>query len=249
MVAPVFIAPPEALAAAVVGGSVEISGDEGRHAVTVRRLHVGEPIDVVDGHGRRASGRVGGVGGKDRLTVTVETIVDEVPPQPRVIVVQALLKSDRAETTVELLSEVAAEVVIPWAAARSVAVWREEKAQRGVEKWRRAAAEAGKQSRRSRFLDVLELHHTAAVCALVAGASLAIVLHEEAVDRLPALTWPSTGDLVLIVGPEGGITPGEWDEFVAAGAQSARMGDSVMRASTAGTAAAAVVLAATGRWS
>ena len=77
---------------------------------------------------------------------------------------------------------------------------------------------------------------------------MAIVLHEEAVERLPALTWPKTGDLVLIVGPEGGIAPGEWDDFVAAGAQSARMGDSVMRASTAGTAAAAVVLAATGRW-
>jgi 16S rRNA (uracil1498-N3)-methyltransferase len=142
--------------------------------------------------------------------------------------------------------------VVPWSAARSVAVWKGEKASRGTEKWRTTAREAAKQSRRAFVPEVRALASTADVVALlrstVAGGGTALVLHEAASLRMASLKPSTSGDVVLVVGPEGGIADDELAAFADAGALTARLGPSVLRTSTAGTVAAAVVLAAVGRW-
>jgi len=234
------------------GAVVVLEGAEGRHAVSVRRITVGETVLVGDGFGTVVEAEAIGVVGRDRLEARVVSVVVHEPPSPRVIVVQALPKGERGDLSVELLTEVGADVVVPWSASRSVAVWKGEKAQRGVEKWRTTAREAAKQSRRPFVPEVDPLATTAEVVALVTAAAAsggtALVLHEAASLRMSSIRLQRTGDVVLVVGPEGGISDDEKAAFEAAGALSARLGPSVLRTSTAGAVAAAVVLASCGRW-
>ncbi|TAK68940.1 MAG: 16S rRNA (uracil(1498)-N(3))-methyltransferase [Actinomycetota bacterium] len=244
---PVFLVAPQVLDS-VAGGRIVLDGAEGRHAVTVRRLRVGEPVELVDGAGTRAHGVVAEVAGRDQLTVEVGRVHHEPPPQPRVVVVQALPKGDRGETAVETLTEVGADVIVPWAAARSVARWDVQRAERGLARWRASAREASKQARRARVPEVTGVASTAEVDQLLRSARLGLVLHESAALRLAAMRLPEAGDVVIVVGPEGGIDDDELAGFVAAGGLAVRLGPTVLRTSTAGTAAAAVVLAATGRW-
>ena len=251
MTAPFFLVEPASLATGA-GSIVTIDGPEGRHAASVRRLAVGERVLVGDGHGRVVDGAVSAVLGKDRVDVEVSSYVEHTPPAPRIVVVQALAKGDRSDLAIELLTEVGADVVVPWAASRSVAVWKGDKVVRGVQKWRVTAREAAKQSRRPWVPEVRGLAATSDVVALIraavdAGGSVA-VLHEAAASRLSDVALPRHGDVVLVVGPEGGIGGDELEAFADAGAHSVRLGPSVLRTSTAGAVAAALVLAATGRW-
>lgn len=251
MTAPFFLVPPGALTP-MIGGLVTVDGTEGRHAATVKRLEVGEPILVGDGAGHVVEGTVAEVVGKDRVDVRVTSYDEHPPPSPRVVVVQALAKGERGELSVELLTEVGVDVIVPWSASRSIAQWRGDKVDKGLERWRSTAREAAKQSRRPWVPVVEELMSTSAAAALVrdavSGRGTGIVLHEAASLRMASLRVPHQGDVVLVVGPEGGITDDERAAFESAGALSARLGPGVLRTSTAGTVAAAVILATTGRW-
>ena len=251
MTAPFFLVAPGALAP-MIGGLVTIEGSEGRHAATVKRLEVGEPVLVGDGAGHVVEGTVAAVVGKDRLDVRVTSYDEHPAPSPRVVVVQALAKGERGELAVELLTEVGVDVIVPWSASRSIAQWRGDKVDRGLERWRSTAREAAKQSRRPWVPDVRDLASTSAVVSLVreavAGRGTAVVLHEAATLRMASLRVPHEGDVVLVVGPEGGITDDERNAFESAGALCARLGPGVLRTSTAGTVAAAVILASTPRW-
>jgi 16S rRNA (uracil1498-N3)-methyltransferase len=251
MTAPFFLVEPSALPS-TVGDIVTIDGPEGRHAATVRRLEVGEAVRVGDGRGRVVEGQVLAVLGRDRVDVEVASYVEHPAPSPRVVVVQALAKGDRSDLAVELATEVGVDVVVPWAASRSIAVWKGEKAERGVEKWRATAREAAKQSRRPFVPEVRGLASTADVAAriraVVDRGGVAAVLHESASHRIDALALPRSGDIVLVVGPEGGIGGDELELFADAGARAVRLGPSVLRTSTAGAVAAALVLQRSGRW-
>ncbi|CAB4846597.1 unannotated protein [freshwater metagenome] len=251
MTAPFFLVASDALGS-VLGSVVVIDGAEGRHAATVRRLAVGERVMVGDGDGAVVDGVVSAVVGRDRVEVTVSTHTLHVRPVPQVVVVQALAKGERAELSVELLTEVGVDSVVPWSAQRSVAQWRGEKAERGVEKWRATAREATKQSRRPFVPAIRALASTPAVAAMVgevvSAGGTALVLHEDADRRLAAMGGPWRGDVILVVGPEGGITDAERAMFENSGAISVRLGPSVLRTSTAGAVAASVVLSSCGRW-
>ena len=240
-----FLAP--ALDDAVVGGEVRITGTEAHHAAQVLRVRPGELIDVVDGAGRRVHGDVTSAE-RSHVTIRVISVIDEPDPRPRLTVVQALAKSDRGERAVETLTEVGVDVIVPWAAAHSVVRWDSERSRRGVDRWRSTAHAAGKQARRARLPHVTDVHVTDEVARLVSTATLALVLDEEAGTPLSAYDVPADGDVILIVGPEGGVSDTEREVFAAAGALPARLGPTVLRTSTAGTVAAGIVLSSTGRW-
>jgi 16S rRNA (uracil1498-N3)-methyltransferase len=242
---PVHLAPD--LAGAEVGGQVVVTGDEAHHAVAVRRLRLGERVALTDGRGARAEATVAGTG-KRELTLTLESLERVPRPAPDVTVVQALPKGDRGELAVEVLTEVGVDTVVPWAAARSVAVWRGERAEKSLARWRVTAREAAKQSRRAWFPEVAPLARTAELAGLVAEADLALVLHGSAPEPLAGLEIPATGRIVLVVGPEGGLTDDEVALLAGAGAHVCRLGDEVLRTSTAGVAAVAALLANTPRW-
>ncbi len=249
MTAPVFVLAPDDLASVVVGSVVSISGDEGRHAVTVRRMAEGEVIDIVDGAGRRVTGRVAAVVGKHTLAVEAVEIVDEPVPALRVTVIQALAKGDRGELAVGQLTEIGVDEIVPWSAEHSVVHWRGDRADKSAHRWTDAITAAAKQSRRARFPVLAPLATTAQVSDRIAAAAVAVVLHEAATDPISAITVPAGGDLLVIVGPEGGISPDELTDFTARGARVARLGPTVLRTSSAGLAAVAVLLATTPRWS
>ena len=243
---PVHVVP--SLDGVAVGSAVEVTGDEAHHAVAVRRLRVGESVVLTDGAGRSVTGEVADTR-KRVFTVTVASVHDAERPQPELVVVQALPKGDRGELAVEVLTEIGAARIVPWAAARSVAVWKGERAVKSLARWRSTAREAAKQARRSWFPEVTDLATTADVAALLGTAALGVVLHEDASRSLAGLEVPTSGPVVVVVGPEGGLTDEEVASFVAAGATSVRLGAEVLRTSTAGLAAASALLARTPRWS
>ncbi|REE99297.1 16S rRNA (uracil(1498)-N(3))-methyltransferase [Thermomonospora umbrina] len=244
MTAPVFLTEPGRLAA----DRVVLDGPEGRHAVTVRRLRPGERVDLTDGAGLLAECVVTEVSGKDRLTVEVLSRQAHEPPRPRLVVVQALPKGDRGELAVETMTEVGVDEIVPWQAARCVTRWRPDRVDKALDRWRSTAREAAKQSRRPRLPEIPGPATTPQVAARLSAASCALVLHESATTPLRTVQPPTDGDIVIVVGPEGGLTDEELHDFTAAGAVAVRLGPTVLRTSTAGTAAAAVLLTLTGRW-
>ncbi|HWI42982.1 MAG TPA: 16S rRNA (uracil(1498)-N(3))-methyltransferase [Nocardioides sp.] len=235
------------LAGVAAGDPVTVEGEEAHHAVVVRRLRVGEAVLLADGAGRVVTGTVSGTT-KRSFTVVADDVTDHPEPQPRFTVVQALPKGDRGELAVEVLTEIGVARIVPWAAERSVAVWKGERAAKSHAKWQATAREAAKQARRSWHPDVRPLASTEEVAAMVAEADLAMVLHEEASAPLGDLQVPQAGEILLVVGPEGGLTDQEVGRFAAAGATPVLLGAEVLRTSTAGIAAVAALLSRTPRW-
>ena len=227
---------------------VVLSGAEGRHAATVRRLRPGERADVADGAGLVAECVVVGPapGG---LELTVQARRQVPRPDPSITVVQAIPKGDRGELAVEEMTEVGVDRIVPWAAARCVPVWQGARGERSLAKWRLTAREAAKQSRRAWLPEVTDSASAELVAQLIAKAALAIVLEPGADAGLGRLSLPESGDLLVVVGPEGGITGEESAAFQAAGAVACRLGPTVLRTSTAGAVAAAILLTRSGRWS
>lgn len=237
------------------GALVELTGEEAHHAVAVRRLRVGEPVALTDGAGSRALGDVEATG-KRLLAVRVHQVEQVAAAQPSFTVVQALPKGERGELAVELLTEVGVDRIVPWAAQRCVVQWRGERATKSQGRWVATSREAAKQARRAWFPQVDTLADTAQVGELLAGADLALILHEEATTPLARLQVPAQGSVVLVVGPEGGIGPEELAVLTGlAGSDPAggrvhtvRLGAEVLRTSTAGAVAAGALMARTDRW-
>jgi 16S rRNA (uracil1498-N3)-methyltransferase len=224
-----------------------LSGAEGRHAATVRRLRPGERADVGDGAGLVAECVV--VAHSSRgLELAVRARRELSRPDPVITVVQAIPKGDRGELAVAEMTEVGVDRIMPWAAARCVPVWRAERGARSLARWRTTAREAAKQSRRAWIPEVTELVSAADVAQVIAKAACAVVLEPDAAQSLAHLRPPGSGDLVVIVGPEGGLTDEENAAFRTAGAAPRHLGPTVLRTSTAGTVAAAVLLSRSGRW-
>lgn len=240
---PVFLADPADLARDLV----VLSGPEGRHAADVRRLAAGERVDLTDGAGQLAECVVTRVQrGSVELAVRGRRVVP--PPSPALVVVQAIAKGDRGQLAVELMTEVGVDVVVPWAAERCVVRWQGERGERALARWRSTAREAAKQARRSRIPEVTGPAGVGEVAARVAASASAVVLDPRAGQALGDLAVPPSGDVVVIVGPEGGISPAEADVLAGAGAVGAHLGPTVLRTSTAGSVAAAILLSRTARW-
>ncbi|GIG39907.1 16S rRNA (uracil(1498)-N(3))-methyltransferase [Cellulomonas phragmiteti] len=251
MSAPVFVVEPGDLDGVRAGGDFLLDGSEGRHAGVVQRRGTGERVDVVDGAGVRLVGRVRSAG-PEGVRVDVEDVVVEPAPQPRLVLVQALAKGDRDELAIEAATEVGVDVVVPWQAERSIVVWRGERAQKSRARWIGTVRAATKQSRRARTpvveyaLDDAGL--VARAGAVVADGGVVVVLHESATTPLHRVDLPGAGEVLVVVGPEGGISDREVAALVGAGAVTCRLGPHVLRTSTAGPVALAMLADRLGRW-
>jgi 16S rRNA (uracil1498-N3)-methyltransferase len=223
-----------------------LTGDEGRHAARVRRVAVGEAVRIADGLGGLAD------------SVVIEVLPDGVEleitawhtvelPDPLLVVAQAPPKGDRAELAVELMTELGVDEIIPWAAERAVVKWRDGRDARALERWRRTAREAAKQSRRPRVPIVADPMTTGQLIDRLSSQCI-LVLHEDATQPLATAALPASGQIVLVVGPEGGVSDGELASFAEAGATHVRLGGPVVRTSTAGAAALAALSIRLGRW-
>ncbi|MDO4919414.1 16S rRNA (uracil(1498)-N(3))-methyltransferase [Kocuria sp.] len=234
------------------GEVLDVAGPEAKHAVTVRRLRAGEPLDLVDGRGTRVSCTFT-AGERDRMSVTVSEVTHEAVPRPELTLVQALAKGDRDLQAVESATELGASRVIPWQAERSIVRLRGERAAKTMHKWEAQLASAAKQSRRAAWPQLRPWVDTAGLVRLVAEepATLWLVLHESAETPWSALDTPAQDAherVAVVVGPEGGISDAELHALRAAGARTLRLGRTVMRSSTAGPAALAALSAVLGLW-
>jgi 16S rRNA (uracil1498-N3)-methyltransferase len=255
MSAPVFFVDAERASRARPGDVVVLDGPEGKHAGVVQRLAPGEALDLVDGCGTRLRGRVLAVDGP-QVTVDVSEVLREEPDGVRLVLVQALAKGDRDDLAIEAATEVGVDEVVPWQAERSVVVWRGERAARSRARWVTTVRAATKQSRRAWEPPVTELATTAALAErvrrAVADGGAALVLHEQARVPVAGVRLPEPGagthDVLLVVGPEGGISDRETALLEEAGATAVRMGPHVLRTSTAGPVAVALLSERLGRW-
>ncbi|GDY31413.1 16S rRNA (uracil(1498)-N(3))-methyltransferase [Gandjariella thermophila] len=228
-------------------GSAVLGGDEARHAV-VRRIRPGEELVLSDGRGGMARCAVTRAD-RDALRLDVRRHWREPAPEPRVVLAQALVKGDRGELAVELATEAGVDAVLPWRAARCVARWDDgPRGAKALARWRSTAREAAKQARRAWLPAVEEPVGTAVLAERVAAAAGALVLHEAATEPLTSVDLPERGDLLLVVGPEGGITDEEVATLTAAGARAVRLGPTVLRASTAAAVALGALGVLTRRW-
>ena len=244
MTAPLFFA--DDLAGARVGDLVLLGGDEGRHAAIVRRLGVGEPLQLADGAGLVLAGVVETVDGPS-LQVRVQQVRREAEPAPAFTLVQALAKGDRDDQAIEAATELGVDVIVPWQADRSIVQWRGARGDRALDKWRGVVRAAAKQSRRATIPVVEAPVDSKGLARRTSMGRLTLVLHEEASTPISAVDLPVDGEVLVVVGPEGGISPTELDALTAAGGISVRLGNTVLRSSSAGPAALAVLLART-RW-
>lgn len=229
------------------GERATLAGPEGHHAATVQRLRVGEQVLLGDGRGGTAAAVVTGVG-RSTLDLQVTDRRYEQPPAHRLVVVQGIGKGDRSELAVQAMTEVGVDEIVPWPAARSVVRWRGERGERAWQRWGLTAREAAKQARRPRLPAVSEPAGTPAVAQRLRAAAAGLVLDPQAELRLPAAPLPPAGEIVLVVGPEGGLAPAELAAFEQAGARRVRLGATVLRVSTAGVAALAVLSIRLERW-
>jgi 16S rRNA (uracil1498-N3)-methyltransferase len=213
----------------------------------VRRLAAGERADVTDGAGTVAECVVTAVrpGSVDLEVLATRT---EPAAEPSIVVVQAIPKGDRGELAVEIMTEVGVDAVVAWQAERCVARWRGDRAGKALARWQATAREAAKQSRRAWIPEVTGPETTPAIARRVAAADLAVRLDPDGSAALGRLRLPDRGEIVLIVGPEGGVSPAEADSLAQAGAVTARLGPTVLRSSSAGAVAAALALTGSGRW-
>lgn len=255
MSAPIFYISAEEYETLTPGASFELDGPEGKHAL-VKRMEVGESIDLGDGTGRRAVGTVHSL--TDRgVIVRVEQLREE-RTSPRIYLVQALAKDGRDLLAIETATELGVYGVLPWSADRSIVRWKGERAAKAHTKWQNTVTAAAKQSRRALIPEVYDLYSTTDLVELIeevtGQGSAVFILHEQATERLSALARMLAGgenlpeEIYLLVGPEGGISDREVQLFTEAGAHLALLGDEVLRSSTAGSAAMCTLNVVLGRW-
>jgi 16S rRNA (uracil1498-N3)-methyltransferase len=241
----------EQLTDAAPGSLVSILGEEARHAVAVSRIRVGETLSIGNGRGLVVTGAVVEAGA--RLSIEAADVILVPPPMPRLTLVQALAKGGRDELAIQAATELGVDAVIPWAAQRSIVRWDGPKSLKGQQRWASIVREATKQSLRPWIPEVGD-QLTTAQLARRAGSTRMLVLEPSAPVGLSSigLTRLAAGDdgrdLMLVVGPEGGVAPAELDALVSAGARAVRLGEAVLRTSTAGPAAIAVLNGILGRW-
>lgn len=233
------------------GSETTLTGDQARHASSALRMQAGEELVLTDGRGNASSATVdtGRSGRHPELSVSVRDHWYEQPPELRVVIAQALVKGERGELAVELATEAGADAIVPWQAARSVARWDDAARQsKGRSRWLATSQAAAKQARRMWVPDVQEPVYSSGLAGLLEHASGALVLDADACAGLHEVALPERGDLVVVVGPEGGISPDELQALTAAGARCVRLGPSVLRASTAAAVALGAIGAVTSRW-
>jgi 16S rRNA (uracil1498-N3)-methyltransferase len=228
-------------------GEVTLDGAEGRHAADVKRVKPGEVVLVGDGAGTRARAEVTAVG-KGHVTASILERRHDEPPAVTITLAQALAKGDRGELAVELATEAGVDGVVPWRAERCVTRWDDgPRGAKALARWRVTATEAAKQARRARIPQVEEPLTTAQLAHRVAGATT-LLLEATAAESLAGVALPEVGEVVLVVGPEGGVTDAEAGRLVEAGATPVRLGPDVLRTSTAAAVALGALGVRTARW-
>jgi len=231
----------------VPGQEVQLTGTEGHHAAAVRRMRVGEAIALTNGLGLKARGVVRAVAPK-QLTVAVHSVETIESPVVSFTLVQAVAKGDRDELAIQAATELGAGKVVPWQADRSISKW-DGKEEKNRERWQQIVDEAAKQALRPWFPEVAQVQSSKSLAKQISeSVGTYLVLDPTSPISLNQVELSKSGEVALIVGPEGGITEAELALFETAGAKRVHLGSGILRTSTAGMAAISVLAAKSGYW-
>ena len=245
MVEPLFFAAIGSDSA--VGSSFTLGGPEAKHAVSVRRMTIGESISVSDGSGVKMRGKVTKVK-KETLEISIESIEELFAPKSQLVLIQALAKGDRDELAIQACTELGLFGVIPWQADRSISIWKAEKKQKGQARWQSIVTEAAKQSLRAFIPRVEKVLDSQELIPALQVFDQVLILDPEAEKSITEFNPPADGKIAIVVGPEGGISEQELESFRQSGFSSVRLGRGVLRTSTAGMAAVSYLQAKLGDW-
>ncbi len=245
MVEPLFFAAIGSDSA--VGTSFTLGGPEAKHAISVRRMTIGESISVSDGSGVKMRGKVTKVK-KETLEISIESIEELFAPKSQLVLVQALAKGDRDELAIQACTELGLFGVIPWQADRSISIWKAEKKQKGQARWQSIVTEAAKQSLRAFIPRVEQVLDSQELISALEVFDQVLILEPEADKSITEINPPAEGKVAIVVGPEGGISEQELESFRQSGFSSVRLGRGVLRTSTAGMAAVSYLQAKLGDW-
>ena len=245
MVEPLFFAAIGSDSA--VGTSFTLGGPEAKHAISVRRMTIGESISVSDGSGVKMRGKVTKVK-KETLEISIESIEELFAPKSQLVLIQALAKGDRDELAIQACTELGLFGVIPWQADRSISIWKAEKKQKGQARWQSIVTEAAKQSLRAFIPRVEQVLDSQELISALEVFDQVLILEPEADKSITEINPPAEGKVAIVVGPEGGISEQELESFRKSGFSSVRLGRGVLRTSTAGMAAVSYLQAKLGDW-
>jgi len=219
------------------GDVVELPEKAGHHAVRVLRLRIDDEVTMFDGRGGEYTGRITSIGRK-----SVQTKLGEHNPVERespliITLLQGVSSGDRMDTTVQKSVELGVQRIVPLAAERSVVRLSDDRAERRLSHWQQIAIGACEQCGRNR-IPVVE-----SVTTLDTFPDL---------GQLPETRWmlaPGSGtgtlremprpghSVVLLVGPEGGFSPREYEIAVNKGFRTIQLGPRILRTETAAVAA------------
>jgi 16S rRNA (uracil1498-N3)-methyltransferase len=231
----------------VAGQTVQLTGPEGHHAAAVRRMRVGEAIALTNGQGLKARGVVSAVAPK-QLTVAVHSVETYELPVITFTLVQAVAKGDRDELAIQAATELGTTKVVPWQADRSISKW-DGKEEKNRERWQQIVDEAAKQALRPWFPEVAHVQSSKLLAKHISESfGTYLVLDPTSPLSLNQVELTSSGEVALIVGPEGGISEAELALFESAGAKRVHLGTGILRTSTAGMAAISVLASKSGYW-
>ena len=245
----------------LVGATYFVDAVDAKHAISVRRMRVGEAIQLTDGQGLRLKGLVSALEGQ-KIFVTATSVDREQPPTLNLGIIQALAKGDRDELSIQAATELGAILVCPWQAERSISRWEGPKIAKGVNRWQAIVSEASKQSLRVFEPKVVEPLISKQLCSSISDGSFGMVLVLDPTSEVSLVSYllkiqasqtiasafGSTSQITVVVGPEGGISESELLELASVGAHRVKLGNEILRTSTAGVAAIAAIQAIIGSW-
>lgn len=228
------------------GGTAIVRGTDARHLRVVRRARVGDTVTISDGRGSLAPAEIIRLEASE-FEVRIGDVETVSKSLPSIRVLQGLAKGTKLDFTIQKLVELGVDRIEIFLSGRTVPRWDELRTERAVERWAAIAREAAKQSRRAWIAGIDGPFDLSRSVEVIRSSPLSLVLHEQASQRLRAsLPAEPPPELLLVVGPEGGLSGEEVEAMETAGAVPVGLGPQILRTETAALAAASAVLYAYG---
>mgnify|MGYP000985840358 CR=1 FL=1 len=217
-----------------------ITGDDCRHIAKVMRMKEKEEILCVDKEQRTARCSIEKISNEEVWANCLQWIEESVELPIEVTIVSGLPKGDKLEWIIQKGTELGAARFIPFTAARSVVKWDEKKAEKKVSRWQKIAKEAAEQSHRTVIPKVLNPIPMRTLIEIGDQYDVKLIAYEEQAKQgensilASALKYVEPGSrLIVVFGPEGGLTESEVRELEENGFQSCGLGARILRTETA----------------
>ncbi|WP_088102525.1 16S rRNA (uracil(1498)-N(3))-methyltransferase [Halalkalibacter urbisdiaboli] len=225
---------------AMTEDTVTITGDDVKHIVRVMRMKEGDEIICSDNNSKTVRCTLQLLGEEQVTAKIVEILHPHTELPISVTIAQGLPKGDKLDFIIQKGTELGATSFVPFSASRSVVKWEEKKARKKIERLEKIAKEAAEQSYRERIPTIQPAMTFSSLVEQVSSFSSCLVAYEESgksgerSQLVQCLRNLKVGDsLLIVIGPEGGLTEQEIEQLEEAGAKLAGFGPRILRTETA----------------